>query len=68
MSSRPSFTKRHKEQARKEKQRLKAERKQQRKLEKDARPNQLEAEPQASVPSEEGRGDVALQRPETLPQ
>jgi len=34
MTTRPSFNKRQKEQARKEKQRLKAERKQQRKLEK----------------------------------
>lgn len=35
MSSRPSFQKRQKEQARKEKQRLKAERKEQRKLQRD---------------------------------
>ena len=55
MSSRPSFNKRQKEQARKEKQRLKAERKQQRKLEKDAGQSGIESEPQVSVPSEEGQ-------------
>jgi len=49
MSSRPSFSKRQKEHARKEKQRLKAERKQQRKLEKDAGQSDIPAEPQASV-------------------
>ncbi len=49
MSSRPSFNKRQKEQARKEKQRLKAERKQQRKLEKDVGQSDIRAEPQASV-------------------
>lgn len=52
MSSRPSFNKRHKEQARKEKQRLKAERKQQRKLEKDAGQSDVAAEPQVTVPEE----------------
>jgi hypothetical protein len=52
MSSRPSFTKRQKEQARKEKQRLKAERKQQRKLEKVSVQSDIAAEPQASVPRE----------------
>ena len=45
MSSRPSFNKRQKEQARKEKQRLKAERK----LEKDVGQSDIRAEPQASV-------------------
>ena len=55
MSSRPSFNKRQKEQARKEKQRLKAERKQQRRLEKDAGQSDIESEPQVSVPSEEGQ-------------
>jgi len=55
VSSRPSFNKRQKEQARKEKQRLKAERKQQRKLEKDAGQSGIESEPQASVQSEEGQ-------------
>jgi len=54
VSSRPSFSKRQKEQARKEKQRLKAERKQQRKLDKDAGQSGIESEPQASVQSEEG--------------
>ncbi len=49
MSSRPSFNKRQKEHARKEKQRLKAERKQQRKLQKDAGQSDITAEPQASV-------------------
>jgi len=49
MSSRPSFSKRQKEHARKEKQRLKAERKQQRKLEKDSGQSDITAEPQASV-------------------
>ena len=53
MSSRPSFNKRQKEQARKEKQRLKAERKQQRKLEKDAGQSDTTAELQASVLREE---------------
>jgi len=55
VSSRPSFNKRQKEQARKEKERLKAERKQQRKLEKDAGQSGIESEPQASVQSEEGQ-------------
>jgi len=55
VSSRPSFNKRQKEQARKEKQRLKAERKQQRRLEKDAGQSDIESEPQVSVPSEEGQ-------------
>jgi hypothetical protein len=55
MSSRPSFNKRQKEQARKEKQRLKAERKQQRKLEKDAGQSDITAKPQASVPRD-GQG------------
>ncbi len=55
MSSRPSFNKRQKEQARKEKQRLKVERKQQRKLEKDAGQSGIESEPDASVQREEGR-------------
>ena len=55
MSSRASFSKRHKEQARKEKQRLKAERKQQRKLEKDSGQSDIPAEPQASIPTDEGQ-------------
>jgi len=55
MSSRPSFNKRQKEQARKEKQRLKAERKQQRKLERDAGQSDTTAELQTSVPRE-GQG------------
>ncbi len=54
MSSRPSFNKRHKEQARKEKQRLKAERKQQRKLEK-AGQSDIAVESNISVPGEEGQ-------------
>jgi len=49
MSSCPSFNKRQKEQARKEKQRLKADRKQQRKLENDVGQSDIRAEPQASV-------------------
>lgn len=53
MSSRTSFTKRHKEQARKEKQRLKAERKQQRKMEKTSGESEMSAEPQVSVPTEQ---------------
>lgn len=53
MSSRTSFNKRHKEQARKEKQRLKAERKQQRKLEKGSDQNDIPVEAQASIPTEE---------------
>jgi hypothetical protein len=61
MSSRPSFNKRQKEQARKEKQRLKAERKQQRKLEKGAGQSDTTAELQASVPRE-GQGVVASAR------
>lgn len=53
MSSRPSFNKRHKEQARKEKQRLKAERKQQRKLEK-ARQGDTPIDSEVAAPREEG--------------
>ncbi|MBZ5647569.1 MAG: hypothetical protein LAN37_10130 [Acidobacteriia bacterium] len=54
MSSRPTFNKRQKEQARKEKQRLKAERKQQRKLEKAAGHNDdIATEIPAFVPSED---------------
>ena len=53
MSSRPSFNKRHKEQARKEKQRLKAERKQQRKLEK-AGQSDIAVGSKVSVPRNEG--------------
>ncbi len=53
MSSRPSFQKRRKEQARKEKQRVKAERKQQRKLERDAPPS--ETPEVAAVVPEEGQ-------------
>ena len=55
MSSRPSFNKRHKEQARKEKQRLKAERKQQRKLEK-ASQSEMPVDSEVSAPKEEGDG------------
>ena len=55
MSSRPSFNKRHKEQARKEKQRLKAARKQQRKLEKDTGQNDVETETQVTAQREEGQ-------------
>ncbi len=55
MSSRTSFNKRHKEQARKEKQRLKAERKQQRKLEKGSDQTDLPVEPQVSVPTEDSQ-------------
>lgn len=51
MSSRPSFQKRQKEQARKGKQRLKAERKQRRKLERDA-PRTGMREVAAAVPGE----------------
>ena len=54
MSSRPTFNKRNKEQARKEKQRLKAERKQQRKLEK-ARPSDTPVESAVSAPKEESQ-------------
>ena len=54
MSSRPTFNKRQKEQARKEKQRLKAERKQQRKLEKAAgHSDDIATEIPAFVPSED---------------
>ena len=56
MSSRPSFNKRQKEQVRKEKQRLKAERKQQRKLEKDAGQSGIESEPQSSAQREGSQG------------
>jgi hypothetical protein len=55
MSSRPSFSKRQKEQARREKQRLKAERKQQRKLEKGAGQTDMESAPQVPVQREDGR-------------
>ena len=54
MSSRPSFNKRHKEQARKEKQRLKAERKQQRKVEK-ATQSEIPVESEVSARTEEGQ-------------
>lgn len=53
MSSRTSFNKRHKEQARKEKQRLKAERKQLRKLEKASGQTDMPEEPVANVSTEE---------------
>jgi len=59
MNSRPSFSKRQKEQARKEKQRLKAERKQQRKSEKSSDTSEplLEtaASPAEQIQPEEGR-------------
>jgi len=50
VSSRPSFQKRKKEQARKEKQLLKAERKQQRKLERDRPETDTEGLPSPVVP------------------
>jgi hypothetical protein len=54
MSSRPSFTKRQKEQARREKQRLKAERKQQRKLERGAGLTEVESA-SGAVQKEDGQ-------------
>ncbi len=53
MSSRTSFNKRQKEQARKEKQRLKAQRKQQRKLERAAGHPEASAEIPAVVSGED---------------
>ena len=53
MSSRPSFNKRQKEQARREKQRLKAERKQLRKLEKGAGQTNMESASQGAVQKED---------------
>ncbi len=53
MSSRTSFNKRQKEQARKEKQRLKAQRKQQRKLERAAGHPEASAELPAVVSGED---------------
>jgi hypothetical protein len=62
MSARPSFQKRKKEQARKEKQRLKAERKQQRKLERDA-PQSEAPEVTSVVPGEEQGPEDLLPMP-----
>lgn len=60
MSSRPSFNKRHKEQARKEKQRLKAERKQQRKLEKTSDQTEMAVEAQVAVLTDELQHSASL--------